>query len=251
MTKWHNGPNGPGTCRAKKGNCPFGGADSHYSSQEEAQKAFDVKNSEEFGMLPGVKSKADTKHAKKTLTAYNSKGILLATTNFISSDKNTYNEDIEMANNYFNDTELDGEAMAAKLSSDKNVNGEWKVKDEADDIVTLESFDAFGNKRFLDVKIKKKKKIDNRGKIIAKAGNGMNSSLSNYVSNKNGYEESEEYFTKLIKSSNDDSKILVNKLNNDNRVFGDWSLESEDDEKIVVKQVDPFRNEDFVTVFKS
>lgn len=251
MTKWHNGHNGPGICRAEKGNCPFGGADSHYSSHEKAQEAFDVKNSEEFGMLPGMKSKADTKHAKKTLTAYNSKGILLATTNFISSDKNTYNEDIEMANNYFNDTELDGETMAAKLSSDKNVNGEWKVKDEADDRVTLESFDAFGNKRFLDVKIKKKKKIDNRGKIMAKTGNGMNSSLSNYVSNKNGYEESEEYFTKLIKSSNDDSKILVNKLNNDNRVFGDWSLESEDDEKIVVKQVDPFRNEDFVTVFKS
>lgn len=251
MTKWHNGPNGPGICRAEKGNCPFGGADSHYSSQEKAQEIFDVKNSEEFGMLPGMKSKADTKHAEKTLIAYNSKGILLASTNFISSDKNTYNEDIEMANNYFNDTELDGETMAAKLSSDKNVNGEWKVKDEADDRVTLESFDAFGNKRFLDVKIKKKKKIDNRGEIIAKTGNGMNSSLSNYVSNKNGYEESEEYFTKLIKSSNDDSKILVNKLNNDNRVFGDWSLDSEDDEKIVVKQVDPFGNEDFVTVFKS
>lgn len=86
---------------------------------------------------------------------------------------------------------------------------------------------------------------------MAKTGNGLSSSLSNYVSNKNGYEESEEYFTKLIKSSNDDSKILVNKLNNDNRVFGDWSLDSEDDEKIIVKQVDPFGNEDFVTVFKS
>ena len=251
MTKWHNGPNGPGICRAEKGNCPFGGADSHYSSQEEAQETFDVKNSEEFGMLPGMKSKADTKHAEKTLIAYNSKGILLASTNFISSDENTYNENMKMANTYFNDTELDGETMAAKLSNDRNVNGEWKVKDETDDRITLESFDAFGNKRFLDVKIKKEKKKDNRGTIMAQTGNGINSSLSNYVDNQNGYEESKEYFTKLIKSSNDDSKVLVDKLNNDNRVFGDWSLDSEDDEKIVVKQVDYSGNEDFVTVFKS
>ena len=53
--KWHNGPNGPGRCRAKQGNCPFGGEDSHFNSLQEAEQAYKPVNEQEFDMLPGIK----------------------------------------------------------------------------------------------------------------------------------------------------------------------------------------------------
>lgn len=54
MTKFHNGPNGPGVCKAKKGNCPFGGDDSHFDNIEDAQEAFDKKQEAENELLPGI-----------------------------------------------------------------------------------------------------------------------------------------------------------------------------------------------------
>ena len=53
MAKYHINSKGvPATCRATKGNCPFGGAESHYATKEEAQKMADEVNSREFGLLP-------------------------------------------------------------------------------------------------------------------------------------------------------------------------------------------------------
>jgi len=34
----------PGKCSAKKGNCPFGGDDEHYTSSESAREAYEVKS---------------------------------------------------------------------------------------------------------------------------------------------------------------------------------------------------------------
>lgn len=57
MTKYHiNGKGVPSICRAEKGNCPFGGQDSHYDSETEAQKAANKMNSmESGGILPMTK----------------------------------------------------------------------------------------------------------------------------------------------------------------------------------------------------
>ena len=42
MAKFHINKHGvPAPCKATKGNCPYGGEDSHYKSQEEAQIAID------------------------------------------------------------------------------------------------------------------------------------------------------------------------------------------------------------------
>ena len=50
MTKYHINSKGiPGPCRAVKGNCPFGGADSHYDTVEQAQQVADEKNEQAFG----------------------------------------------------------------------------------------------------------------------------------------------------------------------------------------------------------
>ena len=43
MTKYHiNGEGNPGLCKAQNGKCPFGGEANHYSSQENARKAFEL-----------------------------------------------------------------------------------------------------------------------------------------------------------------------------------------------------------------
>lgn len=52
MSKFHINSKGvPAPYKATKGNCPFGGAESHYLSIEDAQGAADKMNSKEFGIL--------------------------------------------------------------------------------------------------------------------------------------------------------------------------------------------------------
>lgn len=52
--KYHVNSKGvPAVCKATKGKCPFGGADSHYDSIEVAQKAADEKNKKEFELFVG------------------------------------------------------------------------------------------------------------------------------------------------------------------------------------------------------
>lgn len=52
MTKYHINSKGvPGPCSATKGNCPYGGADSHYDSPEAAQAAADKRLESEFGII--------------------------------------------------------------------------------------------------------------------------------------------------------------------------------------------------------
>ena len=56
MSKYHINKHGvPAVCRAKNGNCPLGGEDSHFSTQGEAQEHADKINEQEHSLLPGVK----------------------------------------------------------------------------------------------------------------------------------------------------------------------------------------------------
>lgn len=58
--KFHTNPEtgNPGKCSAKSGNCPFGGDSEHYSSSDDAQKAYE--NSQKFQVAPAVsKSNVD------------------------------------------------------------------------------------------------------------------------------------------------------------------------------------------------
>ena len=60
MSKFHINSKGiPAHCKATKGNCPFGGADSHYDTIEQAQKIADSKGEQEYGILPIENSKVD------------------------------------------------------------------------------------------------------------------------------------------------------------------------------------------------
>lgn len=55
MARFHINKHGvPAPCRAKPGNCPLGGDEQHYNSQEEAQEAADIANEGEHGLLKGL-----------------------------------------------------------------------------------------------------------------------------------------------------------------------------------------------------
>ena len=51
-TKWHNGAKGPAICKAKEGNCPFGGKESHYESEDKAMTVYQETQEKEFGLIP-------------------------------------------------------------------------------------------------------------------------------------------------------------------------------------------------------
>ena len=57
ITKFHINSKGvPAPCKAIKGNCPFGGIDSHYDNMEEAQKAADEQGKRKHSILPATNS---------------------------------------------------------------------------------------------------------------------------------------------------------------------------------------------------
>lgn len=57
MAKYHINKRGiPAICKAKPGNCPLGGNDSHFKTLEEAQNFIDKKNERRHGLLPKIKN---------------------------------------------------------------------------------------------------------------------------------------------------------------------------------------------------
>lgn len=72
MTKYHINKKGiPAPCKATKGNCPLGGDESHFSSQEEAQAAVDSQNASDYGILPQVESNEETTKSKPNEKDFN------------------------------------------------------------------------------------------------------------------------------------------------------------------------------------
>lgn len=53
MSKFHINKHGvPSPCRAQKGNCPYGGEDTHFNTIEEAQEYADNENERKYSLLP-------------------------------------------------------------------------------------------------------------------------------------------------------------------------------------------------------
>lgn len=66
MSKFHiNGQGIPAPCRAKKGNCPFGGEETHFSSKQEAQEHADRMNEKQHSILPGVNQSVQSESYNK------------------------------------------------------------------------------------------------------------------------------------------------------------------------------------------
>ena len=57
MSKFHINKHGvPAPCKAKQGNCPLGGENLHFSSEEEAQAFINNQMENEYGLLGGTPS---------------------------------------------------------------------------------------------------------------------------------------------------------------------------------------------------
>lgn len=69
MAKFHINAKGvPSSCKAIKGNCPFGDEGSHFESKQIAQEFIDGMNEEEHGVLPGLSDKEKQEQSKERLT---------------------------------------------------------------------------------------------------------------------------------------------------------------------------------------
>ena len=301
MSKWHNGPNGPGICRAKAGNCPFGGEESHFDSREEAEKDFNKRKAKEYGILPEVNAKdmAEDNEGKRfgvlrgrgkipfgdgethfsskgeaeraldeqfgtmmseidgkdnwetKVAASNSSGNSVSLSNYVKMSGKGDAHDANYIQAKLKEAGMDSDKMIDSLNNDDNIHGEWKLKEETADKITLENKDAFGNMSYLNVsKVSPKKNKSQVGKISSKGMNGASMSLSNYVdSESGGNKEAQEYFESKIASANMDSEKMVRYLNADKRIFGKWSLESEDDNQIKLKN-EEFGNTSYIFISK-
>lgn len=59
MPKYHVKKDGtPGVCHAKEGNCPLGGSENHFETQEEAYEHGQKQLEKEFGVVETAKEKA-------------------------------------------------------------------------------------------------------------------------------------------------------------------------------------------------
>lgn len=86
MAKYHIKKDGtPGVCRAKEGNCPLGGSESHFDSMENAQAEAQSRMEAQFGVVdepyskgPIFEGKAGSDYDKKVLSGLNTDGVTVS-----------------------------------------------------------------------------------------------------------------------------------------------------------------------------
>lgn len=71
MSKFHINKQGvPAPCKAKDRNCPLGGEEQHFKSQQEAQDYVDKENKSKHGLLPSTKTQ-NQKDERMTIAKLN------------------------------------------------------------------------------------------------------------------------------------------------------------------------------------
>lgn len=141
MSKWHNGPKGPGICRAKTGKCPYGGQSEHYDSKDDAQKEYNKSNESQYGILQGVTKK---ENKKPNVLAANASGIVQSNSNFINTGRGT-SADNEHFESEFTDPNRSAKEIAEDFNSDNHSLGNWKALAETKQKMVFTVKDPFGN----------------------------------------------------------------------------------------------------------
>lgn len=71
MVKFHINKNGkPAICRAKEGNCPLGGSDTHFPSKEDAIRFINKENKESHDLLPRLNNVPEIKISDKAFSLF-------------------------------------------------------------------------------------------------------------------------------------------------------------------------------------
>lgn len=250
--KWHNGPNGPGTCRAVKGKCPFGGAEEHFDSKEEAQKIFEEQSKKTYGLLPGMNSEPEN---KPSILATNSHGISMSNSNYAHTGQGT-----EADRKYFEskfEPSKSAKEIADSLNNDPKISGQWKPLIKTEEKMVIRSIDPFGNESRITVQFKPEKPEKPQraeGHMYAYSPKTkIAQSISNFVSYntlKTGTKGAEEHFNKLIKGADYDAAKMARTLNQDKHVNGRWKVKQENNDVIILQQEDVFKNISEVNIQK-
>lgn len=255
MSKWHNGPKGPSVCRAVKGKCPFGGADSHFDSKDDAQKAFESQSEQTYGLLPGMNSETKTE-AKPSVLAENSRGIPMANSNYARTGEGS-EADRKYFESKFNNPDMSAQEIADSLNNDPKISGKYKPLIKTKEKMILRTFDVFGNEGKVTVIFenpKTEKPEREPGHMFAyNPKTGIAESTSNFVSTldlKTGTKGAQEHFSKIIKGANYDAAKMARALNKDEHVFGKWKVQKENNDVIVLQQKDSFGNLSEVNIQK-
>lgn len=254
MTKWHNGPKGPSICKATKGKCPFGGADSHFDSKEDAQKMFESQSEQTYGLLPGMSSESKV---KPSVLAVTSDGIPMANSNYAYTGQGS-EADREHFESKFNNPDMSAEEIVNSLNDDPKILGKYKKLIKTKEKMILRTFDAFGNEGELTVLFERpesEKPKREPGHISAyNPKTRIPESTSNFVSTltlKTGTKGAQEHFSKIVNDSNYDASKLARALNKDEHVLGKWKVQKENNDVIVLQQKDSLGNLSEVNIQKT
>lgn len=197
--RFHINKNGvPAPCKAKKGNCPLGADNTHFSDIEHAQDFADEMNESEHGLLPSMEN---------------------------SENRDDMNERA---------AEMYQEIRRLKRNS-KPIEAD----ELAEEVSSLEEkFKNTPNKKWEETK------------AVSFNGNGIPMSKGNLVVNGNGSEAKQKYFEDKIQEAGVDSSKLVESLNNDDNIYGQWNVESESKDSITLQSEDFHGNERNLRVSK-
>ena len=133
MSKFHINKHGvPALCKAKPGNCPLGGDETHFGSREEAQEAINKINEEKHGLLSEMREK--TKENMMVDDEVEKHNIISNIDRMIKIKECTIHEEGMSWHQLINRAKIQGIIEGLKIARkivlrDKNmpvVRGEWK-----------------------------------------------------------------------------------------------------------------------------
>ena len=140
MSKFHINKHGvPALCKAKPGNCPLGGDETHFGSREEAQEAINKINEEKHGLLSEMREK--TKENMMVDDEVEKHNIISNIDRMIKIKECTIHEEGMSWHQLINRAKIQGIIEGLKIARkivlrDKNmqvVRGEWKLYGNDDD----------------------------------------------------------------------------------------------------------------------
>lgn len=170
MSKFHIDKNGrPARCKAKPGNCPRGGDDIHFDSEEKAQEHIDKENEDKYGKLPDVHGNIisfetsndfdSIQDAQKYADNKNEEeyGLINNSDEFDSTNETQNEQDIEANNG--RDNMVGGYYVGYHYDLSEHANE--NMINSSDPLMTKENFNRVLNSGFDDGNIDVKYEFDN------------------------------------------------------------------------------------------
>lgn len=119
----------PAVCKASKGNCPLGGADTHFKSLDEAMEYVSKKEIESYGLLPGIGEDPVKTLDKMRQDIFKIKEDLAGLKRLINENQVSSAEEVEALSNLYKE-------MGEKSLKLKKLEDSYEVFAKKNNIVT-------------------------------------------------------------------------------------------------------------------